>query len=114
RSGAAIEPLDGLAAVYLGVSAGFGKPMLTWADARFGHRFAGGPAPGKPPKAGPAHARRERRLWYRHLLAFAVGSALLLAGARLVGASRVRCSLGSQAARRPSRSAGSRAGAWCS
>jgi hypothetical protein len=39
----------------------------------------------KPPKAGSAHARRERRLWYRHLLAFAVGSALLLAGARFVG-----------------------------
>jgi hypothetical protein len=85
RSGAEIEPLDGLAAVYLGVSVGFGKPMLTWADARFGHRFAGGPAPVQPPKAGPAHARRERRLWYRHLLAFAVGSVLLLAGARLVG-----------------------------
>ena len=85
RSGAEIEPTDGLAAVYLGVSVGFGKSMLAWADARFAHRFAGGSAPVKPPKAGPAHARRERRMWYRHVLAFAVGTVLLLAGTKLVG-----------------------------
>lgn len=85
RSGAAIGPLDGLAAVYLGISAGFGKPMLTWADTKFAHRFAGGPPPVKPPKAGPAHARRERRMWYRHVLAFAVGAVLLIAGAAFVG-----------------------------
>lgn len=85
RSGAEIGPLDGLAAVYLGVSAGFGKPMLTWADTKFAHRFAGGPPPVKPPKAGPAHARRERRMWYRHLFAFVVGAVLLLAGAAFVG-----------------------------
>jgi hypothetical protein len=85
RSGAEIGPMDGLAAVYLGVSAGFGKPMLAWADARFAHRFAGGPPPVKPPKAGPAHARRERRMWYRHLFAFAVGAVLLRAGAGFAG-----------------------------
>jgi hypothetical protein len=85
RSGAAVGAADGLAAVYLGVSAGFGKPMLAWADARFAHRFAGGPPPVKPPKGGPAHARHERRMWYRHVLAFAVGAGLLLAGAAWVG-----------------------------
>jgi hypothetical protein len=87
RSGAEIGPLDGLAAVYLGVSAGFGKPMLAWADKRFAHRFADGPPPVQPPKAGPAHVRRERRMWYRHLLAFAVGAVLLLAGAAFAGGS---------------------------
>jgi hypothetical protein len=78
RSGAETGPMDGLAAVYLGVSAGFGKPILAWADARFAHRFAGGPPPVKPPKAG-------RRMWYRHLFAFAVGVVLLLAGAAFAG-----------------------------
>lgn len=35
----------GLAAIYVGVSVAYGKRMIAWADARFQHRFAGGPAP---------------------------------------------------------------------
>lgn len=35
----------GLAAVYIGVSVAYGKRMVDWADIRFKHRFAGGPAP---------------------------------------------------------------------
>jgi hypothetical protein len=59
--------------------------MLRWADARFAHRFGGGPPPPRPPRYGAEHARRQRELWYRHLLAYAVGAVLLLAGAALVG-----------------------------
>jgi hypothetical protein len=35
----------GLAAVYIGVSVAYGHRMVTWADVRFEHRFAGGPPP---------------------------------------------------------------------
>lgn len=38
----------GLAALYLGVSIVYGHKMIRWADARFAHRFAHGPAPVKP------------------------------------------------------------------
>lgn len=83
RSGAAPTATDGLAAVYLGASIAFGPTMLRWADARFAHRFAGGPPPPMRAKSGPEHARRERRTWYRHLVAYAIGCVLLLAAAAL-------------------------------
>ncbi|TDW64172.1 hypothetical protein EDF51_1143 [Curtobacterium sp. PhB25] len=35
----------GLAAIYIGVSVAYGHRMIAWADVRFIHRFAGGPAP---------------------------------------------------------------------
>lgn len=75
----------GLAAVYIGVSVAWGHSMVRWADAQFAHRFAGGPPPWRPPRTGKEHARYERRQWARHLLAWAVGCALLLGGAALVG-----------------------------
>ena len=75
----------GLAAVYLGVSVAWGHSMVRWADARFAHRFAGGPPSERPPGTGMEHARHERRQWARHLLAWAVGCALLLGGVALVG-----------------------------
>jgi hypothetical protein len=85
RTGARAQVADGLAAVYLGVSVGFGPQLMRWADQRFAHRFAGGPAPERPPRWGVAHAARERGQWYRHALAFGVGCVLLLAGWALVG-----------------------------
>ncbi len=73
RRGGAAGIAHGLAAVYLGVSVAFGHQMVRWADERFAHRFAGGPAPVRPPRAGREHAARQRAQWLRHLLAYAVG-----------------------------------------
>jgi hypothetical protein len=85
RAGAVATGMHALAAVYVGVSVGFGPSIVRWADVRFAHRFAGGPSPEPPPRTGPAHAARERRGWSRHLLAWAVGVALMLAAVALVG-----------------------------
>ncbi|MBW5448867.1 hypothetical protein GE107_22770 [Cohnella sp. CFH 77786] len=67
----------GMAAVYIGVSVAYGHRMIRWADVRFAHRFAGGPPPAAKAKFGEEHARNERRGWSLHLLAWAIGCALL-------------------------------------
>ena len=85
RAGATASIFHGLAAVYVGVSVAFGHRMIRWADERFAHRFAGGPPPEQAPKHGPEHARHERAAWYRHLLAWSIGSALLFGMSLLVG-----------------------------
>ncbi|MBB2891387.1 hypothetical protein [Flexivirga oryzae] len=77
RRGGTASPAHALAAIYIGVSVGFGRRMLHWADVRFAHRFAGGPRPPKKPKYGAARAAYERSGWYAHLLAYVVGAALL-------------------------------------
>lgn len=77
RNGATATFVHGLAAVYIGVSIAFGPRMIQWADEQFAYRFAGGPAPRPRPKHGPEHARLERQGWYRHLLAWIIGSAVL-------------------------------------
>jgi hypothetical protein len=84
RGGEAALP-HALAAVYIGVSIAWGHRMITWADARFAHRFAGGPPPERRARTGPQHAARERREWLRHLLAWAAGIALLGLGVLVVG-----------------------------
>jgi hypothetical protein len=76
RGGEAALP-HALAAVYIGVSVAWGRRMIDWADARFAHRFAGGPRPERPPRTGRQHAARERSEWLRHLVAWATGTALL-------------------------------------
>ena len=85
RDGGTAGLAHALAAVYLGVSAGFGHRMVRWADVRFAHRYAGGPAPLPPPRTGAAHARHERAGLLRHVLAWAVGSALLWSAVVVVG-----------------------------
>jgi hypothetical protein len=74
-----------LAAVYIGVSVAWGKQLVSWADARFAYRFAGGAPPGRPPQTGRLHAARQRREWLRHLVAWSIGASLLGIGALLVG-----------------------------
>ena len=64
RAGAAPRVEHGLAAVYLGFSVAFGPAMVRWADVRFAHRWAGGPAPApKPPGGTPERVRLEWRDW---------------------------------------------------
>ena len=84
RGGEAALP-HALAAVYIGVSVACGHRMIRWADARFAHRFAGGPEPERPPRIGRRHAARERREWLRHVVAWATGTALLGLGVLMVG-----------------------------
>lgn len=84
RAGGVAGTAHALAGVYIGVSVGFGRMMVRWADERFAHRFAGGPAPVPPPRTGCAHAAHARRGLVRHLLAWAVGTGLLGAAVLLV------------------------------
>ena len=44
-SGSTATVFHGIAAIYLGFSVAYGHKMITWADRRFAHRFANGPAP---------------------------------------------------------------------
>lgn len=46
-TGAAASWHHGLAALYIGFSITYGHRMIAWADTRFAHRFADGPAPMK-------------------------------------------------------------------
>lgn len=89
RSGGTATVAHSLAAVYIGVSVGFGHSMVRWADVRFAHRFAhrfaGGPAPAPKPRHGAAHAAYERAGWLRHLLAWAVGVGLMGLAVVVVG-----------------------------
>lgn len=66
-----------LAAVYLGVSVGFGHQIITRMDARAAHRWDGAPKPVGPPRSGRAHAVYNLRQLSRHYLAYAVGAGLL-------------------------------------
>ena len=94
RGGGTATTAHGLAAVYLGVSVGFGRRLLRWADVRFAHRFAGGAPPHPKPKYGAERAAHERSGWYAHLRAWLVGGALLgLAIVAIDDASRTRALL---------------------
>ena len=57
RDGATASVAHSLAAVYIGVSLAFGHSLVRWADVRFAHRFAGGPAPVRAPRVGPRACR---------------------------------------------------------
>ena len=54
-------------------------------DAKFAHRFAGGPKPDKPAKYGAARARREWREFGKAALAWAVACGLLQVAIMMVG-----------------------------
>ena len=79
HSGTEATIFHGIAAIYIGVTVAYGKPMIQWADERFAFKFGNGPKPEKPAKYGKEHARRERNGWYRHLLAWIIGLVLLMA-----------------------------------
>jgi hypothetical protein len=67
----------GLAAIYIGASVAYGHRMIAWADKRFDHRFAGGPAPER--LSGRRHTAR---CWGDVLR---TGVAVLIAGGILGG-----------------------------
>ncbi|AJS58765.1 membrane protein [Paenibacillus sp. IHBB 10380] len=77
QEGAEASLAHGIAAVYIGVSIGFGHSMIRWTDVRFAHKFAGGPSPQKRVKFGKEHARDERHGWFRHFLSWAIGCVIL-------------------------------------
>lgn len=77
RRGAEPGVVHGLAALYLGVSVAFGPVLVRWADIRFAHHFAGGPAPVKPPKGSRERASAAWREWGRVVLAAVIASAAL-------------------------------------
>ncbi|WP_327001535.1 hypothetical protein OHA72_41360 [Dactylosporangium sp. NBC_01737] len=81
HGGATAGPRHALAALYLGFSLAFGPSMVRWADVRFAHRFAGGPAPQKPVDKR-AH---EWRLFGLAAIAWAITCALLGVGIWWIG-----------------------------
>ncbi|NUS10778.1 MAG: hypothetical protein HOY69_05140 [Streptomyces sp.] len=85
RNGAEPDWKHGLAAVYIGFTVGLGHSTIRWADARFAHRFAGGPPPVRPPKYGTARAVHEWKVAGRWIVAAVVAMALLQAAIWYVG-----------------------------
>jgi hypothetical protein len=78
RSGGEPSFKHSLAAIFIGVSVGFGHRTLKWADGWAAYKLAGGPRPYKPQKGTREKARFERQGWYRHVLAYAVGCGVML------------------------------------
>lgn len=68
----------GLAAVYLGFTVAFGHRLVRWADVRFAHRYADGPAPVRGPRDGLAALPKELADFGRALLAAAIAGAVVL------------------------------------
>ena len=79
KSGTPATFAHGLATAYVGFTVAFGALVVAWADERFAHRFAGGPAPSANPKHGWPAIRYEMRLWLRSLLAWAIALVLIVA-----------------------------------
>jgi hypothetical protein len=85
RNGATASFAHGLAAAYIGFSLAFGHDIIRWADARFAHRFAGGPPPPLPARYGRERARREWRDFGKAVRAWTISCALLAAAILAVG-----------------------------
>ncbi|WP_433545640.1 hypothetical protein ACQPZG_11100 [Streptomyces sp. CA-294286] len=85
RNGAAPDWKHGLAAVYIGFTVAMGHRVITYMDVRFAHRYAGGPAPVRPPKYGMARAVHEWRTAARWILACGIAAGLLQGAVWFVG-----------------------------
>ncbi|MHA7584468.1 2TM domain-containing protein [Paenibacillus vandeheii] len=79
QRGATASLVHGIAAIYIGASIAYGHQMIAWADRYFLYWFKGGENPRRRKVYGSEHASRERGGWYRHLLAWCIGSLFLLA-----------------------------------
>lgn len=68
-----------IAAVYIGVSIGFGKSMITWADKRFRYYVTkDGPKPMK--LYGMEHSLHYLKGWGKHVLSYLIGAGFLVGG----------------------------------
>jgi hypothetical protein len=85
RGGARAEWMHGLAAAYIGFSLAFGHSTIRWADVRFAHRFAGGPAPDTRDNYGMPRAIKEWKIFGLAVVAWVASCALLFAAIALVG-----------------------------
>lgn len=85
KNGAEPDWKHGLAAVYIGFTVGLGHHTIKWVDAKFAHRFAGGPPPVKPPKYGTARMIHEWKTAVRWITAAVVAMGLLQAAIWYVG-----------------------------
>jgi hypothetical protein len=85
KNGAQPDWKHGLAAVYIGFSAGMGHHMVTRADAWVAYRFAGGPRPAKAPRGGSARTAYEWKTAGRFTVASLIAIALLQAAIWYVG-----------------------------
>ena len=83
--GATAEWSHGLAAAYIGFSVAFGPAMVSWADERFAHSFAGAPLRPRPPRRGRERARREWGEFAEASLAWAIACGLLCGAIVIVG-----------------------------
>ncbi|HLU98848.1 MAG TPA: hypothetical protein VKZ89_18585 [Thermobifida alba] len=77
RSGGHADFSHGVGALYLGFTVAYGHSVIAWADARFAHRFAGGPPPPRRPRSGLPALRYETAGWVRGLVGAGVGAAVL-------------------------------------
>jgi hypothetical protein len=77
KNGAVASTVHGIAAIYIGVSIAFGHQMIAWADKQFSYYFAGGEKQVRGKKYGSEHAKRELIGWFRHFLAWCLGSLIL-------------------------------------
>lgn len=75
RSGATASISHGIAALYLGFSVAYGHKLIRWADVRFAHRFAGGPAPTR--HDGAEYAKECWKDVVRTALAVAIAASVL-------------------------------------
>ena len=75
----------GLAAVYLGFTVAFGHSLVQWADVRFAHRYAGGPAPVKPPRDGLAALPHELREFGKAIVAAVIAGVVIVAMTLVAG-----------------------------
>lgn len=91
--GGDVEFAHRLAGIYLGWTVVFAHSTVAWLDVRFAHRFAGGPAPVKPPKTGPQAYRNEIRGFVKWLCAAAIALVITYALAYTVADSEQAAAL---------------------
>ncbi|MBT3153336.1 hypothetical protein HTV45_21115 [Streptomyces sp. CHD11] len=85
KNGAQPDWTHGLAALYIGYTAGHGHRTVKWLDGHAAHRLGGAPKLLGPPRYGTARARHETRLWLGTLAGAAVATALLQLAVWYVG-----------------------------